>query len=212
MRKNMWCAALGTALVAGCGGALAQDAGKGFYAGASIGQSKFNGACGSEPGVAITNCDEKDTAWKIFGGYAFNRNLAVELGYNDFGRVSGDASGVLLGIPFTGNAKVEATAFELTGVGSLPLANRFAVYGKLGLYYGEVKSSATVRQTAAPFATGSSSVSDNNTDLTFGFGGRYDITPRFAVRAEWQRFSKVGSDSTGKGDIDVLAIGGLYRF
>ena len=67
MTRNVWCAALGTALVAACGGALAQGAEKGFYAGASIGQSKFSGACDSDAGVAITNCDEKDTAWKIKG-------------------------------------------------------------------------------------------------------------------------------------------------
>ena len=75
-----------------------------------------------------------------------------------------------------------------------------------------MKSSANVRQTTAPFASGSSSASDNNTNVTFGFGARYDIMPRLAVRAEWQRFSKVGSDDTGKGDIDVLGLGVLYRF
>ena len=211
MKKKLLCAVLGAAL-APCGHAFAQDAAKGFYAGLSLGQAKFKGACDSEPGITISNCKDNDTSWKVFGGYQFTPNLALELGYNDFGRVSGDALASLGGSTFTGNAEVEATAFELTGIGSLPLGHQFSLYGKLGVYYAETKSSANVQQTTPPFATGSASMSDNNTNLTFGFGARYDITRNIAVRAEWQRFSKVGSDQTGKGDIDVLAIGGLYRF
>ena len=211
MKKKLLCAVLGAAL-APCGHAFAQDAAKGFYAGLSLGQAKAKGACDSDASVTVSNCNDSDTSWKIFGGYQFTPNFALELGYNDFGRVSGDATAVLGGSTFTGNAKIEATAFELTGVGSLPLGHQFSLYGKLGVYYAETKSSATVRQTTPPFASGSASTSDNNTNLTFGFGARYDITRNIAVRAEWQRFSKVGSDDTGKGDIDVLAIGGLYRF
>jgi OmpA-OmpF porin, OOP family len=211
MRKTVLCAVLGAAL-APCGSALAQDAAKGFYAGLSLGQSKFKGACDSESGVTLSNCKDSDTAWKIFGGYQFTPHLAVELGYNDFGRISSDALVTAGGSTFTGNARIEATAFELTGVGTWPLARQFSLYGKLGVYYAETKTSANVQQTTPPFASGSSSASDNNANLTFGVGARYDITRNIAVRAEWQRFSKVGSDSTGKGDIDVLAIGGLYRF
>ncbi|HYL26144.1 MAG TPA: outer membrane beta-barrel protein [Burkholderiales bacterium] len=211
MKRTVLCAVLGAAL-APCGYAFAQDEAKGFYAGLSIGQSKFPGACDSEAGVTLSNCKDTDTAWKIFGGYQFTPNLALELGYNDFGRISSDATVTMGGTTFTGNARIEATAFELTGVGTWPLAHQFSVYGKLGVYYAETKSSANVQQTTPPFASGSSSASDNNTNLTFGVGARYDITRNIAVRAEWQRFSKVGGDSTGKGDIDVLAIGGLYRF
>jgi OOP family OmpA-OmpF porin len=211
MKKKVLCAVLGAALAA-CGHAFAQDETKGFYAGVSAGQSKFKGACDSDSGVAISNCKDTDTAWKIFGGYQFTPNLAVELGYNDFGRISGDATLTLGGSGFTGNAKIEATAFELTGVGMLPLGHQFSLYGKLGLYYAETKASASLTMTTPPFTSASSSQSDNNTDLTYGVGARYDFAKNFAVRAEWQRFSKVGSDQVGKGDIDVLAIGALYRF
>ena len=211
MKKTVLCAVLGAAL-APCGHAFAQDETKGFYAGVSAGQSKFKGACDSDSTVAVSNCKDTDTAWKIFGGYQFTPYLAVELGYNDFGRISGDATVAFGANTFTGNAKIEATAFELTGVGTLPLGYQFSLYGKLGVYYAETKSSATLTQTTAPFTSASSSQSDNNSNVTFGLGAHYDFTRNIAVRAEWQRFSKVGSDQTGKGDIDVLAIGALYRF
>jgi OOP family OmpA-OmpF porin len=46
----------------------------------------------------------------------------------------------------------------------------------------------------------------------FGLGGRYDITKAIGARAEWQRYRKVGGDSTGKDDIDVFSVGLLFSF
>src|SRR2546428_13995713 len=60
-----------------------------FYAGVSVGQSKFKDAC-SGVGAGVS-CDDKDTAWRILGGYQFNRNLAAELGYHKFGETKATA-------------------------------------------------------------------------------------------------------------------------
>src|SRR3954467_10471470 len=61
------------------------------YVGGSIGQSKFKDACsGNPPGVS---CDDKDTAWRIFGGYQFSPNFAAELGYHDLGEAKASAPG-----------------------------------------------------------------------------------------------------------------------
>src|SRR5256885_17262477 len=51
------------------------------YIGGSLGQSKFKVDCGG--------CDTKDTAFRLFGGYQFNRNIAAELGYTDLGKLGG---------------------------------------------------------------------------------------------------------------------------
>ena len=59
------------------------DANTGWYAGASVGQSKLKDACSG-----IGSCDDKDTAWRILGGYQINRNFAAELGYHDLGNRS----------------------------------------------------------------------------------------------------------------------------
>src|SRR6266478_5401257 len=65
------------ALAAASTPALSQDTG--WYGGLGIGQSTFVGAC---DGISSPDsCEEKDTAWKIFGGYQFNRNFAGEFGY-----------------------------------------------------------------------------------------------------------------------------------
>jgi OOP family OmpA-OmpF porin len=174
-----------------------------FYAGGSIGQAKTADWCTGAP--STVSCDDKDTAWKIFGGYQFHPNFAVELGYADLGSVK--ASGSDAGVTFDITGK--QTAWDLTGVASWPLANRFAVFGRLGLYYGESKGSGTV---SFGGVSGSGSVSDTNTDFTFGLGASYNLTSNAGLRVEWQRYNDMGGDNVGKSNVDVLSIGALYRF
>ena len=194
-------ATLAAGLLAASSAAWSQDSK--FYAGLSIGQSKDNQWCSDVP--SGISCDDKDTAWKLFAGYRFHPNFAVELGYNDLGTVKGGGTDAGTGLAF--DASVDTTAWELTGIGSWPLANRFAVYGKLGLYYGESKGHVNIA------GLGSGSAKETNTDLTFGLGASYDLTRNASLRIEWQRFNDVGgSDLGGTSDIDVFSIGALYRF
>lgn len=178
------------------GPVVAQDVG--WYVGGSLGQSDVDIDC-----AGATSCDTKDTAWKIFAGYQFSRNIAVEFGYADLGEAT--ASGP---VPGFGTVAVgfEATVFELVGVGSLPLADRFSLYGKIGAYRADTEVSAS----SASF---SGSTSDSNFDVTLGFGARFDFTRNIGVRAEWQRYLDVGSDDVGgKTDVDVLSVGIVFKF
>ena len=170
--------------------AAAQDAG--FYAGLSLGQSKADDACTGVSGPGVS-CDDKDTAWKILGGYQFNRNFAVELGYTDLGEVSA-TDGV-------DTVSIESTAFELVALGMMPIADKFSVYGKIGVYRGETDASAP-----------GISISESNTDLTFGIGVRYDFTRNLGVRAEWQKYTDVGGGDIGEADVDVISVGVIWRF
>src|SRR5712671_7092564 len=83
------------AAAAFAGAALAQDKTQetGAYAGLSIGQAKGKDSCSAFAGSGIS-CDDKDTAWKIFGGYQFMRYLAAEVAYADFGKVKASGGGV----------------------------------------------------------------------------------------------------------------------
>ena len=152
------------------------------YIGASIGKSKIKEAC--------AGCDDKDTAFKLFGGYQFNRTFAAELGYNMLGKVEG------------GGASVEATAWELSAVAGFPVANQLSILGRLGLYHGEFKPSGIA---------GASSQTNNG--VTFGVGGQYDLNRNLGLRLEWQRFNNMGGGSIGReSDVDVVSIGALWRF
>jgi OOP family OmpA-OmpF porin len=164
-----------------------------WYLGAGIGQSKAKDACNGFGGTG-TSCDDKDTAFKLFGGYEFNRNFALELGYNDLGKAKAQFG------PNT--AEIKSKAWELVGIGSYPFGNGFSAYGKLGFYRAKSDGSTSV----------GASASETNNDWTVGLGGRYDFTRNMGVRAEWQRYNSVGGGNLGKSDVDVFSIAGIWRF
>jgi len=160
-----------------------------FYVGASIGQSKFKDTCSGLP--AGVSCDEKDTAWRILGGYQFSRNFAAELGYHNLGEVKASGAG------FTETDK--ATVWELVGVGLFPVMNQLSLYGKLGLHHGELKADSNL-----------GSAKETGNGWTGGLGLQYDVMPALGLRAEWQRYAKIGGVSDAKAD--VLSIGAVWRF
>jgi OmpA-OmpF porin, OOP family len=163
----------------------------GFYAGASVGQSKSDCNGGG-------SCDDKDTAYRIFGGYKFHPNIAVEGGYAPLGETSASLGAL-------GNVTAEANAWDIEGVGSWGLGNNFSVFGKLGFYNAEVKLG------------GIASGKKTTTDLLYGLGGQYDFNRNLGLRLEWTRYSGVKSPdvaglSSGDNDIDVVSVGALWRF
>jgi opacity protein-like surface antigen len=51
-----------------------------------------------------------------------------------------------------------------------------------------------------------------STGPLLGAGVGYDLTRNVALRAEWDRYFRVGDASTGRGDIDQYTVGVAYRF
>jgi OOP family OmpA-OmpF porin len=185
--------AVSLALTAGSASAQSRSD-SGWYLGATIGQSTVDiEGCGG--GV---DCDDKDTAWRILGGYQINRNFAVELGFHEFGDASASGPG--------GRIDFESNAFELVGVGRFPLSGNFALYGKAGFYRGETKASGST------ILTGPIDIKETNTDFTFGFGLQYSFTPQLSIRGEWQRYADVGGGDIDESDVDVMSVGLVVRF
>jgi OmpA-OmpF porin, OOP family len=187
--------AVSGAVVSSTSFAQAKNTETGFYIGASIGQSTTD--CDTS-GTGLS-CDDKDTAYKIFGGYKFNKNLAIEGGYTPLGEVNASGGGV--------NITAEATAWELVGVGMFPLGNNFSIYGKLGFYNGEIELSSNI----------GASGKKTTTDLTYGLGVQFDLTRNLGIRGEWQRYAGFKTPSTAvtdedKSDVDVLSLGVLWKF
>jgi OmpA-OmpF porin, OOP family len=180
----------------------AQMSMSGFYAGVGVGQSHASDACEGASALGFS-CDDKDTAWRIFGGYQFHKNFALELGYADLGKAHG--SGVVLGTPIS--VDVKAKAWDLVAVGILPVMEQLSLHGKLGFARWDVDASANAT------GIGSASASDNGTDLTYGVGAQYDFTKQVGMRLEWQQYKDVGDDNTtGKSDVDVISASVLFKF
>jgi len=176
--------------------ALSQVPDVGWYIGIGIGQSKAKGACDGVSGPGIT-CDETDTAGKILGGYQLSRNFALELGYADLGQAKATFTGA-------GSATIETRGFEFTGVGMLPVSERFSVLAKAGLFNWKVDSKDQTGLVGSANASG--------TDLTYGFGVKFDFTKDFAARGEWQRYKDVGDlNTTGQGDVDFIGVSLVYK-
>ncbi len=157
--------------------ALAQN---GFYAGASIGQATIDGCDG------LTKCDDEDTGWKVFGGWEFNRNIAIEGAWVDFGEVSGSIGG--------SKVRAEVDGWVLAGKGMLPLTEQFGVFAKLGMIMWDVEGSGAA-----------SGIDDDGTDLIYGLGAQYMFTDRFGVVGEWEWYDI-------DNDVDLFSIGALFKF
>jgi OmpA-OmpF porin, OOP family len=198
MKRNV---AITVAILAAAAACPAWSQETGAYLGASIGQVEHKEGC---EGVSIS-CDQKDSSWRVFGGYQFNRNLAVELGYADLGE--SNASGVQSGVNVSASAEV--TAWDVSAIGSFPLLDKLFAYGRAGIYLADTEVSAT--GTLAGFSR-SLSESESNTGLVLGLGLKYEFLRSFAVRAEWKRYFEVGGGEVGESDVDTLSVGVLYRF
>ena len=84
----------------------------------------------------------------------------------------------------------EVTSLEVVAVGILPLANQFSLLGKLGFASVDVDT---------PLG------GDTKTELTYGIGAQYDVTPKIGARVQWQRYD---TDQ----EIDLLSVGVVVRF
>jgi OOP family OmpA-OmpF porin len=159
----------------------------GWLVGGQVGQSKIKVDC-----PAGLTCDDTDTAFRIFGGYNFNKNFGVELGYADLGKVTVSGFGL--------SGDIKATAWDIMAVGTLPIHEKFDLYGKLGWYFADSKASGSI-----------GGGSESNNDLTYAIGGAYNFNKNLAVRLEWQQYKSVGGDNSN-GDVDVIGVGVVYKF
>lgn len=170
--------------------ALAQAQDSGLYLGASLGTSKLKEWCtGETPTIRFTACEDSDTSWKLLGGYRFNRYVAAEAAYVNWGEVTASTN--------TG-AQVAAKqrSYGLAAVGTLPLGERFELFGKAGFLMTEQD---TRRITPSP-----STVNRDETELHYGLGARFLFTRNWAARAEWENTEKL--------KVEMLSIGVEYRF
>lgn len=193
MKKN-YGVALALLLCLAAVPAIAQDA-KGFYLGGSLGSGESKNTC---EGI-IGRCDDTDTAYKLFGGYHVNENFAWELAYGYLGDVA--ASGTFAGAPL--NFEVTNKALDFSGIVTVPVNERFSVFGRFGIYRSQVELHGNL-----PGLQGA----DHNTSFTWGLGMRFHFGRAFALRAEWQQYPDIGGGNAGVDDMNVLTGGVEMRF
>lgn len=192
--------------------ALAADTG--WYGGVNVGQSRTNiddARISTELqsagfATAVTAKDERDTAYKLFGGYRFNRNLAFEGGYFDLGQSSYTSTTTGPAGTLTGSMKRQGV--NLDAVGVAPITDKFSAFGRLGLIYAESKDTFT--------ATGGVSVpnpsaSKRAANYKIGLGLQYDLNGSIGLRGEVERY-RVDDSAGNRGAVDVYSAGMIVKF
>ncbi|MFI4939566.1 MAG: outer membrane beta-barrel protein [Burkholderiales bacterium] len=172
---------------------LSASASAQVYAGASVGEAKWNADC-----AGTVSCTNNDTAYKIFGGYSFGPRWDAEVSYFSVGTAKASFSGV--------SVDMKGTGFDIAAVYKVPLSKDWTVFGRMGV--AEVKGQAD-----AAMGAFSGSVTTNSAQPVVGFGVIYNVTQNFDIRADIDsRKVKVVSGSGGSGNVTNFTIGGQVSF
>lgn len=204
--------ALACALSPLLGHAHAPQSPDGWYLGLSIGSSNVGDTpdvvplAGAPSGVLVS--DQRDPGVKVLGGYRFGRHLALEGGYTwlgEFQFTNQTGAGAL-----TADARVIGLFADVVGL--MPLGWGFTALGRVGIVGSEVRTLRTVTGGVAPAPGLGTTASADEANLKFGLGMQFDLSPRAAVRADWERFVGLGNAVTGEVDLDVYSVGVVLKF
>lgn len=188
----------------GCSAAMAGN--DGWYAGLGVGRanSNFNSAgiaaAVGTPATAISESN-RDTAYKVFGGYKFNKNFALEGGYFDLGKFG--FSGTTTGGATNGSMKV--SGWNLDALGILPMSEKFSIFGRLGIM------DARTQDSFSGVGVTNSGPSKSETNYKAGLGMQYDLTPAVGLRGEWETY-RVNDAVTGRSNTNVYSVSLVYSF
>lgn len=196
-------------------GALAQQraAGAGWYGGLSVGGSQIGMSDNILPVTGATPAgltkDESSTGFKLFGGYQYNPNFALEGGYTDLGKF--DARRNVTAPDGFISRNMRTAGFDLAAVGIIPMQNGFSLFGKIGVMYTMTRSSISTSSTLVPV---SAELSPKRSEWNpkFGIGAGYDFSNGLGLRAEYERVSNVGDAATGEGNVGMWSLGLTKRF
>lgn len=185
-----------------------------WYIGGNIGQSRAKideariTSSLLKGGLTTTSftADNRGTGYKLFAGYQLNQNFALEGGYFDLGKFGFMATTVPAGT-LSGSIKLKGLNFD--AVGMLPFAEKFAVFGRIGVQYAQAKDNFT--NTGAVAVSVNPNPSKSAANYKAGLGLQYDFTKSLGMRVEAERY-RINDGVGDHGDINMYSLGLVYRF
>jgi OOP family OmpA-OmpF porin len=185
------------------------------YVGLDVASSRAEG------GLSGAETTERSTGFAIRFGYQFNRYLAAEIGYADFGDFDFEyRPSTCPGRP-PGGCDID-THTSLHGplanvVGLIPLSDRWALKARAGVFLAEVSTQET-----GPGAPTSPPVhfSDSNNGLHFGAAVTYRFNDNLDAEIGWTYFEQLGlglglgggATVFSQGSSSLASVGIAYRF
>ncbi len=204
----------GAALAEGDTGFSVSVAGGGTRA--NLSESDLNNLLRSQNYVSPTSSvSNTDSAYRIGAGYRLSPIFALEAHYTDLGKYSSESRALL--VPNAGagtlSAKYKSSGYGIDALVSAPLAQSFSIYGRVGVLRAKTEANFTSSGSIFVSPTSRLDATANTTAYSYGIGLQYDISKQIAVRAEGQRYEKLGNDDTGgKLKLDVYTIGAVFSF
>lgn len=170
-------------------------------------------------GTFSDSTDTHNTAWRIFLGYKFDQNWAIEGAYTSLGEAKHTFTGVT-GAYVGGTAvtNIDQNSWSLAVKGTLPVSKEFDIFALLG---GTSNYSKTNVSATGQFATdigASYSASNTKGYAMFGVGVEYKPTANIGIRGEYHNYGKFGdslvttSDGTGRTEVDAWLLGVSVKF
>lgn len=169
----------------GLAAALATSAYAEFYLGAS--------AATTSSDFEVEEVDDyksDELGWKLYGGFNLFKFGGVEASYRDLGNFSegGDLGTIDLDLKV-----IDAAARVYLPV--MPVLNVFAKAGYANVAW---DGSISVNDEVDNF-------DEDDWELFYGVGAELNLGPKFAIRAEWERYDV-------SGDLDTVSAGVVFRF
>jgi len=165
----------------------------GPYVGASVGQSSIELDL-RDVGAAGFRVDDEDFAFKVFFGLELPGPIAVEGGYRDLGRVTGEGAVVRL----TGATE----GFDAYFLGKLPIGP-VSLFGKVGF----IAWDSTARtEISTDIRVPELRVAEDGTDFAWGVGISAELGP-VGVRGEFEKLEIDFLDN-----VTMVSVGVTYEF
>jgi len=149
------------------------------FFGGSIGPSDAGSYC-----TGASGCEDKDTAWKIFGGYKITERLSAEAAYVNLGDIHKTTGG--------GVQNSDVSAITASGVAAMPITDQIDIFGKLGLMR---------------WSSDNTAGSESGFGMTYGVGAKMNISEKTKLRAEWEKLPGIETAPGDKTDVNMLSVG-----
>lgn len=185
--------ALAVASTAFLATAHADEPASGFQIGIDGGKAELDGVCDN-----VTNCESSDKSFRGNIGYQFNPYVGAELGYTSFGTIYDTQNNQI-------DASQEAGAYTASMIGTLPLGEKFGLFGRVGAARYDLENNGTIQ--GLPVKGG-----DGETKPYYGAGARVNLTENFALRAEYQIYKNLAGVDGNNDDVNVWTGGALFTF
>ena len=199
----------------------------GFYVGFDLGQGSVDADKGGLDDTLVdafasvgldvldgsSSVSEDGFSYGLILGYQFLPYLAVEAAYVDVGRLEYRARGTVSDGNATGDGQFALDAAArgpaLSVLGILPFADDWSVYGRVGVFFADVKYDARLTIDGASGSTSDSSSSEN---VFWGVGAGY-TQAAWTLRLEYQQYMDLGDDDViGEAEPSRITLGAIYAF